>query len=204
ASPATFLITLVHVLPPSRVTCTLPSSVPTQITLGSTIDGAIVRIVQWNSAAVLSVTIGSPDDFCLLLSLVVRSGLMISHDCPWLVDLNTPPPPKYTVVPSAPIAIGEFQLKRCLWFSIASPTEPTRLGYGVMLRSVPLRVSVTLSTAPRRSLSTRHGSFRSGTAKKPSPPPTVNQSLLRMPSASSEWLARAHAHVLLRPPHNPE
>jgi hypothetical protein len=77
-----FLTTFVQVLPPSRVTWTLPSSVPTQMTSGSTVDGAIVRIVQWNSAAVLSVTIGSPEDFCLLLSFVVRSGLMMSHDCP--------------------------------------------------------------------------------------------------------------------------
>src|SRR3982751_3972130 len=119
ARPPMFFTTLVQVFPPSRVTCTLPSSVPTQITLGSTIDGAMVRMVQWNSAAVLSVTIGSPEDFCLFLSLVVRSGLMISHDCPWLVDLKTTSPPKYTVVPSAPSAIGEFQLKRCLWCSIA-------------------------------------------------------------------------------------
>src|SRR5262249_55363327 len=112
-----FFTTFVHVLPPSLVTCTFPSSVPTQITLGSTNDGAIVRIVQWNSAAVLSTTIGSPDDCCLLLSFVVRSGLMIDHDCPWSVDLNTTSPPKYTVVPSEASTIGEFQLKRCLWLA---------------------------------------------------------------------------------------
>ena len=69
ARPGMFLTTFVHVLPPSRVTCTLPSSVPTQMTLGSTIDGAIVRIVQWNSAAVLSTTIGAARR--LLLALVV-------------------------------------------------------------------------------------------------------------------------------------
>ena len=31
-TPVTLAVTLVHVLPPSRVICTLPSSVPTQIT----------------------------------------------------------------------------------------------------------------------------------------------------------------------------
>lgn len=34
-------VTLVHVLPPSRVTCTLPSSVPAQTTLVSCGDSAI-------------------------------------------------------------------------------------------------------------------------------------------------------------------
>src|SRR5437016_3503104 len=105
-----FFTTFVHVLPPSRVTCTFPSSVPTQIRFGSIVDGAIARIVQWNSAAVLSTTIGPPDDFCLLLSLVDRSGLMTSHDWPWLVDLKSTLPPKYTVCPSGPRTIGEFQL----------------------------------------------------------------------------------------------
>src|SRR5579862_2043069 len=80
ASPWTFLMTLVHVFPPSRVTCTLPSSVPTQITLESSGEGAMVRMVQWNSAAVLSTTTIPPEDFCLFLSLVVTSGLMTSHD----------------------------------------------------------------------------------------------------------------------------
>src|SRR5262249_54102435 len=110
ARPPMFLTTFDHVLPPSRVTCTLPSSVPAQMTFGSIIDGAIARIVQWNSAAVLSTTIGPPDDFCLLLSLVERSGLITSHDWPWFVDLNRTLPPKYTVWPSGPSAIGEFQL----------------------------------------------------------------------------------------------
>src|SRR5579872_2143050 len=109
-----FFTTFVQVLPASRVTCTLPSSVPTQMTLGSRNDGAIVRIVQWNSAAVLSTTIAPPDDCCLLLSFVVRSGLMISHDCPWLTDLKRTLPPKYTVEPSGPSTIGEFQLYRYL------------------------------------------------------------------------------------------
>ncbi len=74
-----FFTTFVHVLPPSRVSCTLPSSVPAQITPALTGDSAIVRMVQWNSAAVLSVAISPPDDCCLLLSFVVRSGLITCH-----------------------------------------------------------------------------------------------------------------------------
>ena len=74
--------TLLHVLPPSRVTCTLPSSVPTQMTFESSGDGAIVMIVQWNSAAVLSTTIGPPELSCFFGSFVVRSGEMTCHDMP--------------------------------------------------------------------------------------------------------------------------
>ena len=109
-------------------------------------------IVQWNSAAVLSATIGPPDDFCLFLSLVVRSGLMTVQDCPWLVVLKSTLPPKYTVCPfSGDSTIGEFQLKRYLWFCIASPTEPMRFGYGEIALAAPLRVSITLMTPPWRS-----------------------------------------------------
>ena len=79
-NPLMFLITFFHVLPPSRVICRLPSSVPIQITPGVMGDSAIARIVQWNSAAVLSVTISPPDDCCFDLSLVVRSGLITVHD----------------------------------------------------------------------------------------------------------------------------
>jgi hypothetical protein len=52
--PRTFFVTSVQVAPSSRVTWMLPSSVPAQITPRCTGDSAIVRIVEWNSAAVLS------------------------------------------------------------------------------------------------------------------------------------------------------
>ena len=38
-------VTLAHVFPPSRVTCTRPSSDPTQIVSRSWRDGAMVKIV---------------------------------------------------------------------------------------------------------------------------------------------------------------
>jgi hypothetical protein len=40
-----FGVTSCHVLPPSRLSCTSPSSVPTQIRLESRDDGATVKIV---------------------------------------------------------------------------------------------------------------------------------------------------------------
>ena len=44
-TPFTFATVFVQVLPPSRVTCTLPSSVPTQITFGFFGDSEMVMIV---------------------------------------------------------------------------------------------------------------------------------------------------------------
>src|SRR5262245_37641271 len=72
-------VTFAHVLPASCVTCTRPSSVPTHTTPAFTGDSAIVRMVVWNSAAVLSVTISPPDDSCFVVSFVVRSGLITSQ-----------------------------------------------------------------------------------------------------------------------------
>ena len=105
-------------------------------------------IVQWNSAAVLSTTIGSPDDFCLFLSLVVRSGLMISHDWPWFVDFlggavfysnNWPPlPAKLTVdEPSSPVTKG-------LPVSFISPANEWYLWKPSPRLSKEVRVLVTL------------------------------------------------------------
>src|SRR6185369_11357538 len=96
ASPTMFFTTFVHDFPPSRVTWTLPSSVPIQITFESRGDGAIESSVVWNSAAVLSVTISPPDDRCLVLSFVVRSGEITVHELPWFVLLKSTFPPKYT------------------------------------------------------------------------------------------------------------
>ena len=44
-SGRSFGVTFCHVLPPSRVTCTRPSSVPTQISCESLGLGATVKIV---------------------------------------------------------------------------------------------------------------------------------------------------------------
>src|SRR5438477_5406557 len=81
--PATFFATLVQLFPPSRVTCTLPSSVPTQIRSAFFGDSQIVKRVQWFSALELS-TERPPDSPCLSLagSWVLRSGEMRSQLSP--------------------------------------------------------------------------------------------------------------------------
>ena len=82
-SPRMFATTFVHVFPPSRVTCTLPSSVPAQTTSGFLGDSEIAKIVVCISADELS-TVTPPDCscFCFSGSLVVRSGETRSHVWP--------------------------------------------------------------------------------------------------------------------------
>src|SRR5512147_2265759 len=79
-NPVTFLARFVHVLPPSRVSCRLPSSVPTHTTSPFIGDSQMVKIVQWFSALELS-TDTPPDASCCCLagSLVVRSPEMRSQ-----------------------------------------------------------------------------------------------------------------------------
>src|SRR3954454_23993165 len=88
-----FGATFFHVLPPSRVTCTLPSSVPAQMTFGSRGLSAMEMMVQWNSARVLSFEMSPPLAICFDLSLVERSGLIIVHVSPRSLVLNSTFPP---------------------------------------------------------------------------------------------------------------
>ena len=52
-----FLVTFFHVAPPSRVTCTTPSSLPVYSTRGSTRDSAIAVICPKIEVTVGSVTV---------------------------------------------------------------------------------------------------------------------------------------------------
>src|SRR5499427_10975690 len=70
-----FLVTLVQLLPPSRVTCTSPSLVPAQITPACFGDSAIANTTPAYSTPILS-PVRPPENPCLLLSFVVRSGLI--------------------------------------------------------------------------------------------------------------------------------
>src|SRR5712692_5444578 len=70
-----FLVTLVQFFPPSRVICTNPSLVPAQISPFSRRDSAIANTTELYSTPILS-PVRPPENPCLLLSLVVRSGLM--------------------------------------------------------------------------------------------------------------------------------
>src|SRR5262249_13520996 len=92
-APVMFGATFVHVLPPFCVTCTLPSSVPAQITLASRGLSAMERIVQCTLARWLSWEISPPLATCFVLSLVLRSGLMIDQCSPRSVVLKSTLPP---------------------------------------------------------------------------------------------------------------
>src|SRR5664279_2729983 len=87
-SPGTFFITLVQIFPPSFVTCRFPSSVPAQINFLFRGDSQIEKIVQWFSAAELSID-KPPDSSCFSLSgsFVVRSLEILTQVSPRLVVL---------------------------------------------------------------------------------------------------------------------
>src|SRR5438309_10622744 len=76
-----FGVTFVHVLPSSRVSWTRPSIVPAQIWPFVTGDSAIANTTIELSTYRLSVT-RPPLERCLVVSLVVRSGLIVSQLCP--------------------------------------------------------------------------------------------------------------------------
>ena len=71
-------VTFVHVLPSSRVSWTRPSIVPAQMTPLAIGDSEIANTTIELSTYKLSVT-SPPLERCLVVSLVVRSGLMISQ-----------------------------------------------------------------------------------------------------------------------------
>src|ERR1041384_999423 len=83
--PGTFLVrSFCHVLPPSRERLTMPSLEPTHRTPFSCGASAIEKIVQHSSTPRLS-CVSPPEGPCLLLSSVVRSGLMTFQLCPAFV-----------------------------------------------------------------------------------------------------------------------
>src|SRR6059036_3272674 len=101
--PLMLAVRFFQFLPPSRVTCTLPSSVPTQIRFGFFGDSQIEKIVVCISAEELS-TVIPPDCscFCFSGSFVVRSGEMRSQVSPRLRDRNRNCEPTYIV----PFCVG--------------------------------------------------------------------------------------------------
>src|SRR4051812_17115929 len=112
--PVTLGATFVHVLPPSRVTWRLPSSVPAQITWAFFGDSLIVKIVVWFSAEELS-TVRPPDlpCCCFLGSLVERSGEIFSQESPRSRERKRNCEPRKIVLGSFGLVwIGVFQLNR--------------------------------------------------------------------------------------------
>src|SRR5436305_12414316 len=124
-----FVVTFDQVWPPSRVSCTRPSSVPTQMVFASSGEIAKERIVSKGPAPLRSSSTGPPLLNCLLLSLRVRSGLMGFQCAPLSVDLNNTLPPRYTSFGSEDeTAIGVVQLNR--YFRSAVFIAPTPKRYG--------------------------------------------------------------------------
>ncbi len=80
---------MVQVAPPSRVTCTLPSSVPTQMTSGSIGDWEIEVVEPCVSAPELSGVRPPLSPSTFSGSSLERSGLMIDHVSPLSVVLKT-------------------------------------------------------------------------------------------------------------------
>src|SRR5579864_2179884 len=91
---AILAVALVQFCPPSRVTCARPSSVPTQIVLGSTGEIDMERIAPTVSAPLRSSQMGPPLLCCLVLSLRVRSGLIGFQFFPPSVERNNTLPPR--------------------------------------------------------------------------------------------------------------
>src|SRR4030088_250483 len=75
-------VTFVHVRPPSRVTCTRPSSEPVQITRASRLPGPTLKMVPYTSGPFMSPVIGPPDGPIVLGSCRVRSPLSAAHVWP--------------------------------------------------------------------------------------------------------------------------
>src|SRR4051795_11919149 len=86
-TPGMLPVTFVHDLPPSRVTCTLPSSVPAQITLRSFGDSLSATIVPYVSAF-------EPAVMIFATSRCERSGEITSQLSPRLVRRNSTLPPR--------------------------------------------------------------------------------------------------------------
>jgi hypothetical protein len=70
-----FGVMFVHVFPPSRVTCTRPSSDPVQIVLTLFLPGPMEKIVPYTSGPFMSPVIGPPDLSCVSGAWRVRSPL---------------------------------------------------------------------------------------------------------------------------------
>src|SRR5690606_11611744 len=106
-------VTFVQFAPPSRVTCTRPSSEPTQIVPASWYDGAMVKITAYVSTPVWSFVMGPPDGPIVFGSCRVRSGLMRSQVWPSFVVFHRCCEPTYsTFGPVREYTIGNVHWKR--------------------------------------------------------------------------------------------
>src|SRR5580765_2678292 len=104
-------------MPPSRLTCRLPSSVPAHTMPGMTGDSAIEMIVLYETTPSFfesCVTLPAAPIIGTLLrsTFFVRSSLA-TQVSPWLYDLNNRLPPSHTIFGlCGDMITGVFQLKR--------------------------------------------------------------------------------------------
>src|SRR5438034_6866310 len=116
-SPGRFLPTSVKFVPPSRLTCRFPSSVPAHTTPGSTGDSEIEMIVLYDvtpsffESCVRSP--GTPISDTVLRSICLVRSALATHVSPWLYDLKRRLPPNHTIFGLCGDRItGVFQLNR--------------------------------------------------------------------------------------------
>src|SRR5260370_13028234 len=101
----------------------------------------------------MSRVMGPPDDFCLDLSLRVRSGLTGVQLCPPFVDLKIISAAQYSVLGSwGEISSGAVQLKR--GFSFSAPFPETSSGQTEISISCSVRLSKreTKLSAPAKTM----------------------------------------------------
>src|SRR6185503_20890345 len=127
-----------------------------------------------------------PEIFCRFLSLVDRSGLIVCHDWPLLVERCT----CWLVTKIVLLSCGEIRIGKVHWkryFNDSAGQPPVLCGHTSTLRTMRVRTSMRVTMPPRAPEpdaldQTMFGSFGSGVAKPLSPPPTANQSPRAMPS----------------------
>ena len=167
-TPGTFFSTLVQVLPPSRVTCRRPSSVPTQITPFCSGLGAMAMMVVKFSAPLTS-RVRPPLSSCCCHSglLVVRSGLI---DRPGLAAVGRLVDELAAEVDRAGLEGVGGEAGVPVEAELLAALGRRRLdGARLAGAQVPARRARPPATRSRRAIE----SSGSGRVSKPSPPPTA-------------------------------
>src|SRR5688500_18985548 len=137
-SGMSFGVTFAHVFPPSRVTCTSPSSEPAHRMFTSRFDGPSANTVAYTSGPFMSPVIGPPECPIVFGSWRVRSGLIRSQLCPPLVVFHTCCDEVYSTFGSTgEKMIGYVHCQRS--FSALDGSPENIRGYGFTSRRWPVR-----------------------------------------------------------------
>ena len=182
---------LVQVFPSSRVTCTVPSSVPAYSTPGCFGDSASVMMAGHCEmpsfrAMVMSFPATPMVTMVSRTALVVRSGEIASHESPRSRLRKT----RLAATSSTPGSCAERMSGVSQWKRNASPRAAlvTFCAVGRMDRDSPVTTLRRIRLPSCDSVYTMRLSRRSGSATKPSPPRIWNQSWLKIPRLIREAL----------------